>query len=43
MLCENNPVLYDLYEEAFDDGNTRNPHEIKRTITSEGILTEKIN
>lgn len=31
------------YDEALDNVNMSSPHEIKCTITSEGILTEKIN
>jgi len=31
------------YEEGIDAGNEKTPHEIKCTITPEGILTERIN
>ncbi len=31
------------YEEGIDAGNEKTPHEIKCTITPEGILTERVN
>jgi hypothetical protein len=44
VLNDNEFILQtEGYDEGADQNNESNPHEIKCTITPEGILTEKIN